>query len=139
MNSGGYVFILDRLKDIIIRGGENIDCTEVENMAYTFTPIRKCSVFGLPDARLGEVVGMAVYPNAAGGVNPKEVREFLPKSSLSKFKVPDAINIFMTNAQESCTGAGARAVGRQAGGREAPVLPGREGVPRGRAAHDHPA
>ena len=42
---------------------------------------------------------MAVYPNAAGGVNPKEAREFLPKSSLSKFKVPDAINIFMTNAQ----------------------------------------
>jgi len=98
MNSGGFVFIKDRLKDIIIRGGENIDCTEVENMTYTFTPVRECSVFGLPDARLGEVVGMAVYPKEAGGVKPEEIREFLLKSNLSKFKVPELENIWITDA-----------------------------------------
>jgi len=97
MNSAGYVFIMDRLKDIIIRGGENIDCTEVENMTYTFEPVRECSVFGLPDARLGEVVGLAVFPKKAGGVTPEEIREYLLKSGLSKFKVPDAENIFLSD------------------------------------------
>jgi len=98
MNAGGYVFIKDRLKDIIIRGGENIDCTEVENMAYTMdTHIRECSVFGLPDKRLGEVVGMAVYPKKIGGVTPAQIREFLLKNALSKFKVPDEVNIFIVD------------------------------------------
>merc|ERR1712085_161279 len=59
---GKFLYILDRLKDIIIRGGENIDCTEVENQTYTCPLVREVSVFGLPDKRLGEVVGMAVYP-----------------------------------------------------------------------------
>merc|ERR1712204_126575 len=97
MNSGGYVFILDRLKDIIIRGGENIDCTEVENMAYTFTPIRECSVFGLPDARLGEVVGVAVWPQAA--VTPAELSAHCASGKLAKFKVPLQEHIFILDAE----------------------------------------
>merc|ERR1712039_438696 len=95
---GGFVYILDRLKDIIIRGGENIDCSEVEAVLYSHPSVRECSVFGLPDARLGEVVGVAVYPKEAGGVKPEEIREFLLKSNLSKFKVPELENIWITDA-----------------------------------------
>jgi len=90
---GGFVFILDRLKDLIIRGGENIDCSEVEAKAYSSPNVREVSVFGLPDERLGEVVGMAVWP--IGKLTPEELHEFLKSSGLAKFKVPDAINIFM--------------------------------------------
>merc|ERR1712085_226030 len=95
---GKFLYILDRLKDIIIRGGENIDCTEVENQTYTCPLVRECSVFGLPDKRLGEVVGMAVYPDPKNpGAKPEEIHDFLIKSGLAKYKVPDAINIFISN------------------------------------------
>jgi len=95
---GNFLYILDRLKDIIIRGGENIDCTEVENEAYNCPLVRECSVFGLPDKRLGEVVGMAVYPDPKNpGAKPEEIHDFLIKSGLAKYKVPDAINIFISN------------------------------------------
>jgi len=90
---GGFVFILDRLKDIIIRGGENIDCTEVEGAIYSNPKVRECSVFGLPDERLGEVVGCAIFPKEP--MTPEDLNEYLKKSSLAKFKVPDAVNIFI--------------------------------------------
>lgn len=93
---GKFLYILDRLKDIIIRGGENIDCTEVENQAYNCPLVRECSVFGLPDKRLGEVVGMAVYPkDPSKECKPEEIHDFLKKSGMSAYKVPDAINIFI--------------------------------------------
>jgi len=92
-----FVFILDRLKDLIIRGGENIDCSEVEARAYSSPKVREVSVFGLPDERLGEVVGMACWPT--GELTPEELHEFLKGSGLAKFKVPDAINIFMHDAE----------------------------------------
>jgi len=88
-----FVFILDRLKDLIIRGGENIDCSEVEAKAYSSPKVREVSVFGLPDERLGEVVGMACWP--AEKITPEELHEFLKDSGLARFKVPDATNIFM--------------------------------------------
>lgn len=55
IDSAGFVYILDRMKDLIIRGGENIDCSEVEAALSLHPAVRECSVFGLPDSRLGEV------------------------------------------------------------------------------------
>eukprot|EP00947_MAST-08B_sp_MAST-8B-sp1_P002478 g2478.t1 len=55
-----YVYILDRAKDLIIRGGENISCAEVESALYDHPAVAECAVFGLPDERLGEVVAAAV-------------------------------------------------------------------------------
>tara|TARA_B110000208_G_scaffold71835_1_gene92384 strand:- start:236 stop:664 length:429 start_codon:yes stop_codon:yes gene_type:complete len=60
----GFVYILDRMKDLIIRGGENIDCSEVEAALNLHPAVRECSVFGLPDERLGEVVGAAIWCTA---------------------------------------------------------------------------
>merc|ERR1719157_191540 len=81
---GGFVYILDRLKDIIIRGGENIDCSEVEAAIYSHPAVRECSVFGLPDERLGEVVGAAVW--CTGDVQAAELSAHAAKH-LSKFKI----------------------------------------------------
>jgi len=89
-----FVFILDRLKDIIIRGGENIDCTEVETVLYTHPDVRECSVFGLPDERLGEVVGCAVWFRAGREVTAEELSQHAA-AKMAKFKVPHAEHIFV--------------------------------------------
>lgn len=95
---GGFIFILDRLKDIIIRGGENIDCSEVETALYSHPKVRECSVFGLPDARLGEVVGVAVYAQPGQTLTPEEINKHAA-GLLAKFKVPEVQNIFMRDEE----------------------------------------
>lgn len=92
IDSGGYVYIMDRLKDMIIRGGENIDCSEVEAAVYNHPAVRECSVFGLPDERLGEVVGAAVF--CSDDATPEEVSAKAAEA-LAKFKVPLPQHIFI--------------------------------------------
>merc|ERR1719230_218542 len=72
----GFVYIMDRLKDMIIRGGENISCAEVESAVYEHPSVAECAVFGLPDERLGEVVGAAVTFKEDAGAKPS-VEELL--------------------------------------------------------------
>lgn len=83
-----YLFIVDRKKDIIIRGGENISCIEVEDAIYAHEDIGECSVFGLPDDRFGEVPA-AVYAMKEGrpAITPGELRAFLLER-IAPFKVP---------------------------------------------------
>eukprot|EP00933_Yihiella_yeosuensis_P031470 TRINITY_DN25039_c0_g1_i1.p1 TRINITY_DN25039_c0_g1~~TRINITY_DN25039_c0_g1_i1.p1 ORF type:complete len:589 (+),score=133.22 TRINITY_DN25039_c0_g1_i1:71-1837(+) len=92
---GGFVYILDRLKDIIIRGGENIDCSEVEAALYQHPSVRECCVFGLPDERLGEVVGSAVFFQEGKAAPSQEELSKHTEKLLAKFKVPEAENIFV--------------------------------------------
>lgn len=92
---GGFVYILDRLKDIIIRGGENIDCSEVEHVLHTHPSVRECSVFGLPDARLGEVVGVCVFKQ--GPLTAAEVSAHAAAGKLAKFKVPQKEHVFLVD------------------------------------------
>ena len=89
----GFLYILDRKKDLIIRGGENIDCSEVEAALSTHPAAREVSVFGLPDERLGEVVGAAIWSTDAS-VKPEDFCAQAAKS-LAKFKVPLPINVFI--------------------------------------------
>jgi len=93
---GGFVYILDRLKDIVIRGGENIDCSEVEAVLHAHPSVRECSVFGLPDARLGEVVGVAVWPQ--GCLTAAELSAHAASGKLAKFKVPLQEHIFLLDS-----------------------------------------
>jgi len=84
----GFVYIVDRLKDLIIRGGENISCIEVENRAYQYAGVAEASAFSVPDEVLGERVGLVVYPK--GFVDPKALRDFMGEE-LAAFKVPERI------------------------------------------------
>lgn len=90
---GNFLYILDRLKDIIIRGGENIDCSEVEAAIYSHAAVRECSVFGVPDARLGEVVAAAVWLREGQTVKAAELSSHVV-ALLAKFKAPEPENIF---------------------------------------------
>jgi long-chain acyl-CoA synthetase len=87
LDPDGYLYIVDRKKDIIIRGGENISCQEVEAAIYEHAAVAECAVFGLPDERLGEVVGAIAYCHPGQSVDTEALRSFLSER-LAGFKVP---------------------------------------------------
>jgi acyl-CoA synthetase (AMP-forming)/AMP-acid ligase II len=87
LDDEGYLFIVDRKKDIIIRGGENISCQEVESAIYAHPAVAEASVFGLPDERLGEIVGAVVYAKPGEHMDPDALTDFL-KGTMAAYKVP---------------------------------------------------
>ncbi len=87
IDKDGYVFIVDRLKDLIITGGENVYPREVEEQLYTHPEVEECAVIGLPDKEWGERVAAYILPKPGRSVNVDELKRFL-KSRLSPFKVP---------------------------------------------------
>ena len=89
MDKEGYVKITGRIKDIIIKGGENIHPLEVENCLLGHPGVREVSVVGLPDGKYGEVVAAFVIPVSGGnnGITAMEVREWV-REKLSHHLVP---------------------------------------------------
>jgi long-chain acyl-CoA synthetase len=87
LDPDGYLFIVDRKKDIIIRGGENISCQEVEAALYAHASVAEACVFGLPDERLGEIVGAVVHIHP-GQMLSEEALLFFLSEQLAAFKVP---------------------------------------------------
>jgi long-chain acyl-CoA synthetase len=83
----GYLYIVDRLKDLIITGGENVYPREVEEVLYTRPEVAECAVVGLPDREWGERVTAFIIPKPGFSINPDELKIFL-KSRLSAFKIP---------------------------------------------------
>ncbi len=81
----GFVYIVDRIKDLVIRGGENIGCGAVEAALLEHPDVLEVSVYGVPDERLGEEVGATVY--ALGAVTDDALREFL-QPRLARFAIP---------------------------------------------------
>ena len=87
VDEDGYLFIVDRKKDIIIRGGENIACAEVEAEIYACPAVAEASVFGMPDDRLGEVPVAVIYPHEGSGLTDDDLTAFL-EPRISAFKIP---------------------------------------------------
>jgi long-chain acyl-CoA synthetase len=83
----GYLFLVDRLKDLIITGGENVYPREVEEALYSRSEVEECAVIGLPDKEWGERVTAFIVPRRGHSVIPEQLKSFL-KSRLSPFKVP---------------------------------------------------
>jgi acyl-CoA synthetase (AMP-forming)/AMP-acid ligase II len=88
LDADGSLFIVDRKKDIIIRGGENISCQEVEAALYRHPAVKEAAVFGLPDERLGEVPGAVVF--LSGDADAEGLRTWLG-DHIAAFKVPERI------------------------------------------------
>ncbi len=87
LDNDGYLFIVDRKKDIIIRGGENISCQEVEAALYTHAAVTEAAVFGLADERLGEVPCAVVHLADPRAASEADLLAFLAEH-LAAFKVP---------------------------------------------------
>lgn len=85
LDDEGFLYIVDRIKDLVIRGGENIGCGAVEAALLEHPDIVEASVYGVPDERLGEEVAATVY--AKGPLSDAAVREFL-EPRLARFEIP---------------------------------------------------
>ena len=85
LDEEGFLFIVDRIKDLVIRGGENIGCGEVEAALLEHPLVYEASVYAVPDERLGEEVGTTLYTERE--LSDGELNEFLSER-LAKFKIP---------------------------------------------------
>ena len=93
MDDEGYVFLVDRSKDMIVSGGENVYCTEVEEVIYKHPAVLEAAAFGVPDDKWGEAVHAVVVPREEHhNVDPKEIIEFC-REHIAGYKVPKAIDI----------------------------------------------
>lgn len=87
MDEDNFIYLVDRAKDMVLRGGENVYCSEVEVALYKHEGIAECSVFSVPDERLGEEVGAAIFAEQDVALDAAEIREFC-KTLIAPFKVP---------------------------------------------------
>jgi long-chain acyl-CoA synthetase len=87
IDEDGYLYIVDRLKDMIITGGENVYPREVEEVLYTRPEVLECVVVGLPDPEYGERVTAFIVPQKGRQIDPASLKDYL-KTRLAAFKVP---------------------------------------------------
>lgn len=92
LDEEGFVYISDRAKDMVLRGGENIYCAEVEASIYEHPSVYECSVYGIPDERLGEEVGAHIMIKPGTTLDAAELQQFLGER-IAGFKVPSTITI----------------------------------------------
>jgi acyl-CoA synthetase (AMP-forming)/AMP-acid ligase II len=88
MDDEGYVYLTDRLKDMIISGGENVYSVEVESVLAQHPAVATCAVIGVPDGTWGERVHAVVVPAAGAAVTLEELRAFCA-DRLASYKVPE--------------------------------------------------
>ena len=103
LDDDGYLFIVDRKKDIIIRGGENISAAELEAALYGCNAVAEAAVFGIPDVRLGEVPMAVVALKEGEQMDEVALSAFL-QGRLARFKLPAAIQISRTPLPRLGTG-----------------------------------
>ena len=93
MDEDGYVFLVDRSKDMIVSGGENVYSTEVEEVLYQHPAVLEAAAFGVPDEKWGEAVHAVVVPRPEfHNVDPEEIISFC-RERIAGYKVPKCIDI----------------------------------------------
>jgi long-chain acyl-CoA synthetase len=92
IDADGYVYVVDRLKDVVIRGGENVYCAEVEAVLFEHPAVADVTVIGVPDQAMGERVGAVVVPRPGTSVVLDDLRAFAA-GRLAAFKRPEALYV----------------------------------------------
>lgn len=87
MDEDGFIYLVDRAKDMVLRGGENVYGAEVENALFHHDAVAECAVFAVPDERLGEEVGAAIFLRPGAEVDARALREHCA-ARIALFKVP---------------------------------------------------
>ncbi|MBU2645265.1 AMP-binding protein [bacterium] len=90
LDEDGYLFVVDRVKDMIIRGGENIYPAELEDILYRFPGVAEAAVVGTPDPVYGENIVAFVVPGHGASLNEKDIIEFM-RTQTSSFKTPGTV------------------------------------------------
>ena len=108
----GYFYILDRLKDMIVTGGENVYSGEVEAVIYTHPAVRETAVFGIPDEKWGELVMACVVLKPGTALNTEELIAYC-RQSLANYKIPRRVEFSETELPKSASGKILKKVLRQ--------------------------
>ena len=90
MDEDGYTFIVDRIKSMICRGGENVYCVELENLLSQHPKVMEAGIVGVPDRVLGEKIKAVVWPMPGENLTAEEVKEFC-RGRIADYKVPDYV------------------------------------------------
>jgi long-chain acyl-CoA synthetase len=101
LDDEGYLFVVDRIKDLIIRGGENIGCGHVEAALLMYPGVEEVAVYPVPDERLGEEVGATAFAGSALDIDA--LRDFLSRH-LARFEVPRYITVVHTPLPRTASG-----------------------------------
>ena len=101
MDDEGYLFIVDRAKDMIVSGGENVYCSEVEEVLYKHPAVLEAAVFGIPDEKWGETVHAVVVPREK--VTADELIEFC-REYIAGYKLPKSISFSAAELPKSGPG-----------------------------------
>ncbi len=89
IDSSGYLKITGRIKDLIIRGGENISPAQVEELVCSYPGVADAAVIGMPDKELGEKVCAYVRPVSGAKLDPEEIKKFMESRGASKLLIPE--------------------------------------------------
>jgi len=108
----GFLIILDRAKDIVIRGGENIGCAEVEYAISEHPAVSEVSVYGIPDDRLGEIPCATIMLKPQSVLEPAELQHFL-QGRIAAFKIPAKVFFQTEQLPRIATGKIAKKLLRQ--------------------------
>ena len=87
LDDDGFLYLVDRAKDMVLRGGENIYCAEVEAVLYRHPAVAETVVFAVPDDKLGEEVGCAIFPKEGQSIDAAQVRAYC-KEHMAAYKIP---------------------------------------------------
>jgi len=103
LDADGYFYILDRLKDMIVTGGENVYSGEVEAVIYQHPAVCEAAVFGIPDPQWGELVAACVVRQPGKGLSEDELIAHC-RRSLANYKVPRRVELSDNELPKSGTG-----------------------------------
>ena len=103
VDEDGFVYVEDRVKDMILRGGENIFCAEVEGAIYEHSKVHEVAVFGVPHERLGEEVAVAILPNDGVVLTPEEIWTFLD-GKIANYKIPTHVIVMQEALPRNAAG-----------------------------------
>ncbi len=99
----GFVYVEDRVKDMVLRGGENIYCAEVEAAIYEHPAVYEAAVFGVPHERLGEELACAIYLKSGAELDADALRADLSRR-VAAFKVPSRIEFYDRQLPRNASG-----------------------------------
>jgi acyl-CoA synthetase (AMP-forming)/AMP-acid ligase II len=103
LDEDGYLYVVDRIKDVIIRGGENIYAAEIEAVLYEHPDVSEAAIVGLPDEKYGEIVGAYVRLHDGAIATEDDLREWV-RGRLAAFKVPAVVDIRSDALPRNATG-----------------------------------
>ena len=102
-DSNGYFYILDRLKDMIVTGGENVYCGEVEAVIFNHLAVREVAVFGIPDPQWGEIVVACVVLTPGMSLDEEALIRHC-RQTLANYKIPRHVEFVDTDLPKSGSG-----------------------------------